>query len=314
MNLRDIKISSFAIIVFLLFQTSSYGQWSFGMEVSPRHSPDKHFFHRIGYTDIEIKYSSPAVKERKIWGELVPFDKVWRAGANNATTIEFGENVEINGQTLVAGKYGFFILPQENDKWEIIFNKVHEQWGAFRYDENEDILRVKSLPVQSKFTEDLTYSVENKGPEYGTVYLNWERYKIGFEVKTNHLKHIEKALAKSHDKADEILKWVCYLEGADYFLKENVQLELAFKWINQSEKEVLGLTQDWNPKYTPKEFMMGNMYWIKARLLAKKNNFKDALETADKMKALTGGFLYYPTFKEDMKIDEQIDTWKKSKN
>ncbi|NJB69541.1 hypothetical protein GGR42_000003 [Saonia flava] len=308
------NIIFFTTVVLLLFSIKTYAQWSYGMEVSPRQSPDKKLFHKIGYTDIEIKYGSPSVKGRKVWGELVPYDKVWRAGANNATVIEFGEDVEINGKALAAGKYGFFILPMDNDRWDIIFNKVYDQWGSFRYDEKEDVLRVQTLPVESKFTEDLTYSVESKGPEYGIIYINWERYKIGFEVKTNHLSHIEMVLTKSYRKADPILKWVCYVEGADYLLKHNAKLDLAIKWINQSEKEVLALKQEWNPKYTSKEFVMGNMYWIKARLLAIKCDFKGALEAADKMKMLKAGFLYYPTFKDNMKIDETIANWENGKN
>ncbi len=312
--LRFIKVSFLAITAIICFQMPIYGQSSYGMEVSPRLSPDKHLYHRIGYTSIEIKYSSPAVKERKIWNELVSYDKVWRAGANNATTIEFGEDVIINGHELAAGKYGFFIIPKEKKRWVIIFNKVYEQWGAFNYSASEDALRVESLPIQTSFTENLIYSVESKGPEYGTVFLNWGRYKIGFEVKTNHLQFIEKEMAKSYEKADDMLKWVCYLEGADYLLKENTHLELALKWINQSEREVLSLTEDWNKKYTPKEFIMGNMYWIKARLLAQKKDYKAALENADKMKTLKGEFLFYPTFKKKMKIDDTIAGWEKNKN
>lgn len=250
----------------------------------------KHTFHRIGYTDIEIKYSSPSTKERKIWGELVPYNEIWRAGANNATTIEFREDVEINGHPLAARKYGFFILPKENEQWEIIFNKEHDQWGAFNYNKTEDILRVQTLPVQSKFTEDL-------------------RYTVGFQVQTFHLKYVEKTLKASYIKADPILKWLTYVEGAQYFLKQNTQTDLALEWVNQGEKEVLALKAEWNPKYIPKDYLKGVMFWIKARLLAKKGNYTEALKVSKKLKATEGAVQFYKSFEEQMKIDETIADW-----
>src|SRR5688572_3927170 len=98
----------------------------------PRVSPKASVSYTIGLTDVEIHYGSPAVKGRPVWGSLVPYDKIWRAGANEATTIEFSTDVNMEGQTLRAGKYALFIIPGETD-WTIIFNKKHDQWGAFGY-------------------------------------------------------------------------------------------------------------------------------------------------------------------------------------
>ena len=100
---------------------------------------------RIGYTDITIVYHSPYVNGRKIWGELVPYGKVWRAGANENTTISFTDDVSINGSPLPAGTYGLHMIPGESE-WTVIFSKDHTSWGSFFYNEKEDALRVKTKP------------------------------------------------------------------------------------------------------------------------------------------------------------------------
>ena len=100
---------------------------------------------KIDGATITIKYGSPSVKERQIWGALVPFNQVWRAGANEATTFETDKELMIEGSKLPAGKYSFFVIPNENESI-VIFNKVAKQWGSGKYDEKEDQLRVKVKP------------------------------------------------------------------------------------------------------------------------------------------------------------------------
>ena len=132
----------------------------------------------IGGKTITINYGSPAVKGREVWGALVPYGQVWRAGANEATTIEFSKDVSIEGKALPAGKYGFFTIPNANE-WTIIFNKVPNQWGAFKYDAAQDALRVTVKPKKAKsFTEKLGYTV-NKN----SVSLTWENTEVAFSVK-----------------------------------------------------------------------------------------------------------------------------------
>ncbi|MDT0553798.1 DUF2911 domain-containing protein [Urechidicola vernalis] len=121
----------------------------------------------IAEASVEIKYSSPRVKERTIYGNLVPYAKVWRAGANENTTISFDKAVKVNGQDLAAGTYGFFIIPNENDNWIAIFSNKNDAWGSSSYKEADDALRVdvkaKSLK-ESK--ENLTYKVTEKGVKF----------------------------------------------------------------------------------------------------------------------------------------------------
>ncbi|MEZ4847469.1 MAG: DUF2911 domain-containing protein [Bacteroidia bacterium] len=109
-------------------------------------SPKKELKTTMSGADITIVYGSPSVKERTIWGELVPYGEVWRTGANEATTFETSAPISIGGQTLAAGKYGFFTVPDEND-WTLIFNEVSDQWGAYNYDAGKDVMRVKVVPM-----------------------------------------------------------------------------------------------------------------------------------------------------------------------
>jgi hypothetical protein len=126
--------------------------------------------------DIVIEYGRPKVNDREIWGGLVPYDKVWRTGADEATTISFGKDVLIEGQKLAAGKYGLFTIPGK-EKWTIIFNKVPEQWGAFKYDESQDALRVEVKPETNEMVEEMTFTISPPN-----VVLEWEKLKIPFKV------------------------------------------------------------------------------------------------------------------------------------
>lgn len=133
---------------------------------------------KINGATVNINYSSPSVKGRKIWGELVPFNKVWRAGANEATTFETDKDLMIEGSKLPAGKYSFFVIPNEKE-CVIIFNKEAKQWGAYKYKEKDDQLRVT---VKQKITdsnaENLVYTInENE------IVLSWEKWSIPISVK-----------------------------------------------------------------------------------------------------------------------------------
>lgn len=134
------------IILFMLTSIVSFGQKSKKQQAEGV----------INKVAIEIDYSAPKVKGRTIYGDLIPYGEVWRAGANANTTIEFSKNVTINGQTLNAGKYGFFIIPNGNNQaWEVIFSKKNNAWGAFSYKESEDALRVKVKVQDTKETVEL---------------------------------------------------------------------------------------------------------------------------------------------------------------
>ena len=154
-----------------------------------RISPKASVTETVGLTDINVSYSRPGVKGRKIWGGLVPYDKVWRAGANEATKITFSGDVWIEGKKLLAGSYGFFVIPREK-VWTVIFNKVANQWGAFEYNESEDALRLNITPQARNFQEWLNYSfsdlkVNEHGKNSTKLNLNWEKVRIPIKIETD---------------------------------------------------------------------------------------------------------------------------------
>ena len=133
---------------------------------------------KIGDKSIVISYHQPAVKGRKIWGDLVPFDKVWRTGANNTTTITLDKDVKVGGKTLAAGRYAIFSIPTATD-WTIIFNKGADQWGAYDYKESDDVLRIKAKSAKSDaFNERLTFAVKEK-----QIALMWENLVVTFDAE-----------------------------------------------------------------------------------------------------------------------------------
>ena len=147
-------------------------------EKSQRPSPPATASGLIGELNITIQYSTPAVKDRVIWGALVPYNSVWRTGANEATVFEVDQDVLINGELLREGKYGLFTIPTEGD-WTVIFNEVHDQWGAFNYDESQDILRIQVTPQKEEaLQERLFFDIDDSG----NVILKWEYVSLGFEV------------------------------------------------------------------------------------------------------------------------------------
>jgi hypothetical protein len=150
---------------------------------------------RLGIdTDITIEYSSPGVKGRKIWGELVPYGLApgteyskgkpfpWRAGANESTTIEFSKDVLIEGNKLPAGKYGIHMIPSEKD-WIIIFSKNNSSWGSYSYNQEEDALRVTVTPVETPHQEWLIFGFDNLAGTSATAFLLWEKLKVPFKIE-----------------------------------------------------------------------------------------------------------------------------------
>lgn len=144
---------------------------------SNRPSPPRKASGAIGEMAVEINYSSPSVKGRKIWGGLVPYSEVWRTGANEATTISFSKTVLVEGKKLAAGKYSLFTIPKEG-KWTVIFNTVADQWGAYEYDQSKDALRVEVTPQPlDEPVEMLEFVVAD-----GKVTLRWEKLAVPVSV------------------------------------------------------------------------------------------------------------------------------------
>ncbi len=182
----------FSILLFLAFASTAFGQKA----KKPRLSLKAGVYQRIGIdTDINISYSRPGVKGRKIWGDLVPYglapgdkeshDKPfpWRGGANECTTIEFSKDVTVAGHKLPAGKYSMQFIPSPKE-WIVIFNKNTKLWGSFDYDEKDDALRIKVNPVEAPFQEWLSYGFDDLAGTSCTAYLWWEKLKVPFKIST----------------------------------------------------------------------------------------------------------------------------------
>ena len=179
MNLKKIKMKKkisilLTSLVLLLLTNNAFSQ----NDKKAVASPPAKATAKIGSANVNISYGQPAVKGRKIWGDLVPFAKVWRTGANNATVFETDKDIKVEGQTLKAGKYALFTIPTAKE-WTIIFNKKSDQWGSYDYSEKDDVLRVKVKSEASKeMTERLTFDIKN-----GKVNMMWEKLNVGFKVE-----------------------------------------------------------------------------------------------------------------------------------
>ncbi|MFK7845726.1 MAG: DUF2911 domain-containing protein [Rhodothermales bacterium] len=138
----------------------------------------------IGNANIRVTYGAPHVNGRTVFGELEKWGKVWRAGANEATTVTFSEDVKVNGEALAAGTYSFFLIPQEKGAWTAIFNSVPNQWGAYDHDASKDVLRVDAKPSKADNQETLMYSVESKGDK-GMLNLHWATTKVSVMIAAN---------------------------------------------------------------------------------------------------------------------------------
>jgi hypothetical protein len=179
------------ILSFLLILPSA----TFAQRNQVRASLKASTMQRLGIdTDITIEYSRPGVKGRKIWGELVPYGLApgnrysdnkpypWRAGANENTTIEFNKDILIEGNTLPAGKYGIHMIPSEKD-WIIIFSKNNSAWGSFKYNQEEDALRITVTPVKAPHQEWMVFGFDDLAGTSATAYLHWEELKVPFKIE-----------------------------------------------------------------------------------------------------------------------------------
>jgi len=252
---------------------------------TPRPSPDATVSQFIGVTKVSVDYSSPAVKGRKIWGELVPFGEVWRTGANEATTITFSDPVSINGNELSAGTYGIHMIPGVNE-WEIIFSKDVPVDGSSTFDPKKEALRIKVKPVENPFTERMTFLFTDVTENSGNVSLVWENLKVTFkvDVKTQEL---------TFQKARNAFNWGQLMAGATYALEQNTNLDEGYNWIQAST-------------------LINQNYWntrIMAQYLAKMNKKSEAIAAMEKAIEL-GGKMQNAPFDFD-RMKQMLADWKK---
>jgi len=234
----------------------------------PRESQRAEVAQVIGDTRVSLVYHRPNVKAREVWGtKIVPYGEVWRTGANENTTFEVNRDVKINGQTLPAGKYGLHTIPNK-DQWTIIFNKVNNEWGSFKYDVKQDALRVTAKPVKAEFQETMSLGFENIKATTAAVAVRWENLRVPFTVDVvgvndRTLTEIRKQM--SNLKADDVrtpvqaANWV-------YSQKMTASYAEAIGWLDAALKI----------RETP------NALGVKAYLLAESGKKTEAIAAAER--------------------------------
>jgi tetratricopeptide (TPR) repeat protein len=210
---------------------------------TPMVSPEALVNQKVGVSTVKIHYHRPAVKEREIWGKLVPFGMTtsnfgngnpapWRAGANENTTITFSDDAMVEGHPVKAGTYGLFMIV-DPDEWTLILSSNSTSWGSFFYDEKEDVLRVKLLPEVANYKEWLEYGFDNPTLTSTTAWLHWERVKVPFKIEfdTDNLaiKDIDNQLRNTAGFA-----WQGWNQAAFYCLQNNTHLEKGEEWVKKS--------------------------------------------------------------------------------
>ncbi len=186
----------------------------------------------IGLTEITITYHRPRVQSREIWGKLVPYGAVWRAGANENTTIEFSTPVEVDGHALPAGRYGLHTLPSAGS-WQLIFSAVDTNWGSFAYDAREDVLRVEVQPEAAPFEEALAYTFDDATARETTVALRWEKLRVPFKVTVDTPEVVYQSLKRELRGLGQFF-WQPWNQAATTLLTSKVHLDDAMVWVDKS--------------------------------------------------------------------------------
>jgi len=256
----------------------------------PRPSQKAQVMQTVGLTDVTINYSRPGVKGRVIWGGLVPYDKVWRTGANEATVITFSTDVKVNGQPLAAGTYSLHTIPTKSD-WTVIFNKKADQWGSYSYDEKEDALRVQVKAQSHEFTEWMAFSLPDIAVDKATVALDWENLRVPFEIQVETVEHAlasARAAMASLAADDQQTAFRC----ANFAFENNVAPDEARQWVDKS----ISIKETWL-----------NLR-LKANMMAKDGKIAEAIQYGEKAIAVGGA-----PADEVAKIEKQVAEWKKAK-
>ncbi|MEO6462548.1 MAG: DUF2911 domain-containing protein [Candidatus Eisenbacteria bacterium] len=232
--------------------------------VLPRLSPKASVTQQVGITDLSVTYSRPGVKGRKIWGELVPLGKTWRAGANEPTTFTTSDDITVGGQKLAAGSYAILAVPAEG-AWTMIFSRQKDLMGSGNYDEKQDALRVPVTPAAAEAQEWLQYSFEDVTPSSASLALRWEKLKVALPI-TVDVAAITLAKGKTELAAAKADDWRSPYRMAQYSFDSNVAPEDGARWLDQS----IAI----QPSYS-------NLN-LKARWLARSGDTKGAIDAAKK--------------------------------
>jgi hypothetical protein len=198
----------------------------------PRQSQHAVLTQRIGITDITLNYHRPLANGRQIWGKLAPYGQVWRAGANENTTITFSDPVTIEGQALDKGIYGLHMIPGESE-WTVIFSKDSKDWGSFTYKQDDDALRVKVKPQTTEAHDALAYDFDDLKADSAVVTMRWDKVAVPFKVHVNVNDLVTASIHRQLHGLNQYY-WEGWDDAAGYFLANKINLDEALKDEDQS--------------------------------------------------------------------------------
>jgi hypothetical protein len=272
-------------IVLSLVIGSGVAAWAQSLNV-PHPSPAQTITQSFATSKIEISYSRPGVKGRTIFGDVVPFDKVWRTGANNATTIYFGEDVTVNNTKLTKGKYGLLSIPGK-DEWTIILSKDSTVTSPNEYKQENDAVRIKVKPVTlSKNIETFTIDIANIKNNSANIEIKWDTTEVSFNVSTD----IDGKIMKQIDEVMNADKRP-YYQAASYYYENDKDLKKALEWVNKALES------------RPEAFWM---YHLKAKIQNKLKDYNGAIATAEISKEKAKKAEYDEYVKMNDKLIEEI--------
>jgi len=246
---------------------------------------------RVGLTDITVTYHRPSVKGRTIWGKLVPYNVPWRAGANEATTISFSDDVTVNGHDLKAGTYSFFVKPTAT-RWQVIFNSNARQWGTYFLDKSKNVLSFNVTPYSVPHQEWLLYDFTDLTINSAKLELRWGKLAIQFSIKVNTRKKMEN-MNESY-----VLKASSQLAGtALTYLEHHNDLDTALADINRAIMMDSSF-ENWN---------------IKAKVLGELKRYKEAIKAAETALELQKKEKNAYTNMEARQLNRLMKSWEKTK-
>jgi len=285
-------IATLAIVVLLVLPTFAQQNLS-----QPRASQYASVSQRVGLTDITIDYHRPGVQERDIWGALVPYDQVWRAGANNNTTITFSTWVSIKGNVVPAGTYGLHMIPTKSH-WTIILSKDYEAWGSFFYAEENDQLRFTTTPKSAGFEEWLSYSFSNVSPNSTNVALRWEKLEVPFTIDVD-VNNIVSEKMQTQLTSLAGFGWQGWNQIATYYYTNDMDMNEALGFVDRS----IQINQNVTNSFT-KAIILESKGDIETAAKLKKEGFQNAAE--NDINTLGYQFLFAG------KIDNALEIFKKN--
>lgn len=259
----------------------------------PNASPDQEIKQHLGFTELQVKYSRPSARGRVIFGDLVPFNEIWRTGAHDATTIWLSDSIKVNGTNVPADTFSLFTIPEKNE-WTIILNKVAQMHGTSDYAQDNDQLRFKVKAEKSaRFYETFTIEINDFSKNGAYVYLLWENTQVKFPIESYADQRVmaeiaERINVKKEDKPS------LYYQASLYYFNNNKDINQAYEWV----------------KIATSKSQEAGYFQLQAKIEASQGRVADALTTLAKSTELAKAKKLEPVIKANEKL---ANDWKRNK-